>query len=81
MTGWKIGATKDFSGFVVGQSVVGSSQRNHLGTMTSFEAGGNTRVPASVAKTSDPRRSRSGRVSIGASPLLFVRLRVLLIGW
>ena len=51
VTDWKIGATKDLSGFVVGLSVVGTSHRKYFGTATSFEAGGNTRVLASVSKT------------------------------
>ena len=51
VTDWKIGATKDLSGFIVGLSVVGTSHRKYFGTATSFEAGGNTRVLASVSKT------------------------------
>ncbi len=51
VTDWKIGATKDLSGFVVGLAVVGTSHRKYFGTATSFEAGGNTRVLASVSKT------------------------------
>ena len=48
---YKAGVTKDFSGWVVGLSVVGTTKKAYFGTATSFEAGGKVRALASVAKT------------------------------
>ena len=48
---YKVGVTKDFSGWVVGASVVGTSKKDYFGTATSFEGGGKTRFLASVSKT------------------------------
>jgi uncharacterized protein (TIGR02001 family) len=48
---YKVGATKDFSGWVVGLAVVGTSKKNYFGTATSLEAGGKVRPLASVSKT------------------------------
>jgi uncharacterized protein (TIGR02001 family) len=48
---WKVGGTKDLSGWVVGLSVIGTTKKNYFGTATSFEAGGKTRALASVSKT------------------------------
>jgi uncharacterized protein (TIGR02001 family) len=51
VTDYKVGATKDFSGWVVGLSVVGTSRKEYFGTATSLEAGGKTRLLGSVSKT------------------------------
>ncbi len=48
---YKVGGTKDFSGWVVGLGVVGTSKKNYFGTATSLEAGGKVRPLASVSKT------------------------------
>jgi uncharacterized protein (TIGR02001 family) len=48
---WKVGATKDFSGWVVGLSAIGTTKKNYFGTATSFEAGGKVRPLLSVSKT------------------------------
>ena len=48
---YKVGVTKDFSGWVVGASVVGTSKMEYFGTATSFEGAGKTRFLASVSKT------------------------------
>lgn len=48
---YKVGATKDFSGWVVGLGVVGTSKKNFFGTATSLEGGGKFRPLASVSKT------------------------------
>lgn len=48
---YKVGVTKDLSGFIVALSVVGTTKKNYFGTATSFEAGGKTRPLLSVSKT------------------------------
>lgn len=48
---YKLGATKDLSGWVVALGVVGTSKKNYFGTATSLEAGGKVRPLASVSKT------------------------------
>lgn len=48
---WKAGVTKDLSGWVVSLGAVGTSKKKYFGTATSFEAGGKTRVLASVSRT------------------------------
>ena len=48
---YKFGVTKDFSGWVVALSAVGTSKKAYFGTATSFEAGGKVRPLASVSKT------------------------------
>ena len=47
---WKVGATKDLAGWVLGVSVIGTTRKEYFGT-SSFEAGGKTRVLGSVSKT------------------------------
>ena len=48
---YKVGVTKDLSGWVVGLGVVGTSRKEYFGTATSFEAGGKVRALASVSRT------------------------------
>jgi uncharacterized protein (TIGR02001 family) len=48
---YKVGGTKDFSGWVVGLAVVGTTKKSYFGTATSLEAGGKVRPLASVSKT------------------------------
>jgi uncharacterized protein (TIGR02001 family) len=48
---WKVGVTKDFSGWVVGIAAVGTSKKNYFGTATTLEAGGKVRPLVSVSKT------------------------------
>ena len=48
---YKVGVTKDLSGWLVGLAVVGTTKRAYFGTATSFEAGGKVRPLASVSKT------------------------------
>ena len=48
---YKFGVTKDFSGWVVGGSVVGTSKKEYFGTATSLEGAGKTRLLVSVSKT------------------------------
>ena len=47
---YKVGVTKDLSGWVVGAAVVGTSKKNYFGT-TALEAGGKTKLLVSVSKT------------------------------
>jgi uncharacterized protein (TIGR02001 family) len=47
---YKVGATKDLSGFIVGLAVVGTSKKEYFGT-ANLEAGGKTKILASVSKT------------------------------
>ncbi|MEO8935937.1 MAG: TorF family putative porin, partial [Burkholderiaceae bacterium] len=51
VTDYKVGVTKDLSGWLVGLAVVGTSRKDYFGTATSLEAGGKTRALASVSKT------------------------------
>lgn len=48
---YKVGVTKDLSGYVVALSVVGTTKKAYFGTATSFEEGGKVRALASVSKT------------------------------
>ena len=48
---YKVGVTKDLSGWVVGLSVVGTTKKAYFGTATSLEAGGKVRALASVSRT------------------------------
>jgi uncharacterized protein (TIGR02001 family) len=48
---YKVGATKDLSGWVVAAGVVGTSKKKYFGTATSLEAGGKVRPLVSVSKT------------------------------
>ena len=48
---WKVGGTKDLSGWLVGVGVVGTTKKKYFGTANSLEAGGKTRVVASVSRT------------------------------
>ncbi len=47
---YKVGVTKDLSGWVVGAAVVGTSKKNYFGT-TALEAGGKTKLLVQVSKT------------------------------
>ena len=51
VTDYKVGVTKDLSGWVIGVGVVGTSRKEYFGTATSFEAGGKVRAVASVSRT------------------------------
>jgi hypothetical protein len=48
---YKIGATKEVSGFILGLSVVGTSRKGYFGTANGYEPGGDSRVLASVSRT------------------------------
>lgn len=48
---YKVGATKDLSGWLLALGVVGSAKKNYFGTATSFEAGGKVRLLASISTT------------------------------
>ena len=48
---YKVGVTKDLSGWIVSLAVVGTTKKAYFGTATSFEAGGKVRPLASVSKT------------------------------
>ena len=51
VTDYKVGVTKDLSGWIVALGVVGTSRKEYFGTATSFEAGGKVRALASVSRT------------------------------
>ncbi|WP_028311880.1 TorF family putative porin [Derxia gummosa] len=51
VTDWKIGATKDVSGWLLGLAVVGTNEKDLIATGSPLRDGGKTGVVASVAKT------------------------------